>query len=219
MRVLLSWSGGKDSCMTLVELHRQRGVNVAALVTTVTEEYDRVSMHGVRRTLIERQAAALGLPLHTVYIPKSSSNRDYEARMEEAFEVYRQQGIRAVAFGDLFLADVRKYREEWFSRIRMQALFPIWHQDTLGLAKAFIDLGHRAVVTCVDGRVLAPTFAGRLVDHRFLRDLPKAVDPCGENGEFHTFVCTGPLFRREVDVDIGEVIQREVWHFCDLRER
>ncbi len=216
MRVLLSWSGGKDSCMTLVELHGRQGTDVAALITTVTEDYDRVSMHGVRRTLAVQQAAALGLPLHTVYIPRSSTNRDYEARMEEAFDIYRRRGITAVAFGDLFLADIRKYREDWFSRIGMQPLFPIWHQDTLKLAETFIDLGFKAVVTCVDGRILSPALAGRLIDHGFLRDLPPTVDPCGENGEFHTFVFDGPLFHHQVDFTVGEVVQREAWYFCDL---
>ncbi|MGQ0550659.1 MAG: hypothetical protein ACT4PY_13430 [Armatimonadota bacterium] len=216
MAVLLSWSGGKDSCMTLVELGRQ-GIDVAALMTTVTEDYDRVSMHGVRRTLAEHQAAALGLPLHIVYIPSSSTNRDYEARMEEAFEIHRRQGVTVVAFGDLFLADIRKYREDWFSRIDMEALFPIWHRDTSKLAKTFIDLGYRAVVTCVDGRVLSPAFAGRIVDHEFLRDLPPTVDPCGENGEFHTFVFGGPCFHHEVGFRVGDVVQREAWYFCDLQ--
>ncbi len=204
--------------MTLVELHRRQGITVSALVTTVTEEYDRVSMHGVRRTLLERQAAALGLRLHTVYIPKSASNQDYEARMEEAFEVYRRQGVTAVAFGDLFLADIRRYREDWFSRIGMQPLFPLWQRDTVMLAKAFIDLGFRAIVTCVDGRTLSPAFAGRIVDHGFLEDLPAGVDPCGENGEFHTFVFAGPLFRHEVSLKVGEVVQREAWYFCDLQD-
>ncbi len=218
MTVLVSWSGGKDSCMTLFELHKDRAINVAALLTTVTEGYNRVSMHGVRRTLVEAQAAALGLPLHQVYIPTSASNRDYEARMEEAFDVYRQRGITAVAFGDLFLADIRKYREAWFSRIGMQPIFPIWHEDTITLAKTFIDLGFKAVVTCVDSRALSSAFAGRLIDHSFLKDLPSTVDPCGENGEFHTFVFAGPLFHHEVAFDIGEVVQREVWYFCDLQE-
>lgn len=204
--------------MTLVELHERQRTDVAALITTVTEDYDRVSMHGVRRTLAVQQAAALGLPLHTVYIPRSSTNRDYEARMEEAFDTYRRQGITAVAFGDLFLADIRKYREEWFSRIGMEALFPIWHRDTLRLAEVFIDRGFKAVVTCVDGRVLSPAFAGRFIDRGFLQDLPSTVDPCGENGEFHTFVFGGPLFRRQVDFTVGEVVQREAWYFCDLQD-
>ncbi len=214
--VLVSWSGGKDSCMTLFELRKDPTISVAALVTTITEGYDRISMHGVRRALVEHQAAALGLPLREVYIPQAASNRDYEARMEEAFAVYWRMGITTVAFGDLFLADIRRYREDWFSRIGMRPVFPIWHRDTPTLARGFVDLGFKAVVTCVDSRALAPTFAGRLVDHRFLQDLPPTVDPCGENGEFHTFVFDGPLFQRGVAFVIGEVVQREAWYFCDL---
>lgn len=214
--VLLSWSGGKDSCMTLFELQKDHTINIAALVTTVTEGYDRISMHGVRRTLVEQQAAALELPLHKVFIPMSASTEEYEARMEEAFDVYWQKGITTVAFGDLFLADVRKYRETWLSRIAMHPIFPIWRRDTLALAKTFITLGFKAVVTCVDGRALTPDFAGRIVDDSFLRDLPPRVDPCGENGEFHTFVFAGPLFHHEVPFMLGEVVQREAWYFCDL---
>ncbi len=215
-RILLGWSGGKDSCTTLVQLLNDDRHEVAALVTTVTEGFDRISMHGVRRGLLEAQAASLGIPLEIVYIPMDANHAAYQSRMEAAFTRCRQQGITTVAFGDLFLVDVRQYREEWLARLGMQAIFPIWHQDTAQLARAFIDQGFKAVITCVDTTVLAPSFAGRRFDHQFLRDLPVTVDPCGENGEFHSFVFDGPIFQRTVGFAKGRVVQRDSRSFCDL---
>src|SRR5207244_12494885 len=151
-RILLSWSGGKDSCMTLAELQVSGGYQVAALLFTVTEWYDRVSMHGVRRALLQQQAAAVGLPLRAVYLPQDATNDVYQSRMEEAFSAYRREGLTTVAFGDLFLADIRQYREEWLARHGMRALFPIWKRDTVELARAFIDGGDAGVVGCVDAR-------------------------------------------------------------------
>jgi uncharacterized protein (TIGR00290 family) len=215
-RILLSWSGGKDSCLTLAELLRDETRSVAALLTTVTEGYDRVSMHGVRRTLLEQQAAALGLPLQVASIPQNASNQTYESRMEVAFEQFRTEGVTAIAFGDLFLADVRRYREEWLARTGMMPVFPIWHCDTRDLAFRFIDQGFKAVLTCVDTRVLDCSFAGRTFDRGLLADLPTTTDPCGENGEFHTFVYGGPIFHRDIPVTRGEVVQRDAWCFCDF---
>jgi len=214
--LLLSWSGGKDSCMTLFEVAQRGGYRVVALLTTVTEVYDRVSMHGVRRVLLEQQAAALGLPLHLVPIPPEPPNDVYQARMEAVFDPYRKDGVTTVAFGDLFLADIRRYREEWLTGIGLRAIFPLWHQETRALARTFIDQGFRAVVTCVDSRVLDRSFSGRPFDHRFIETLPPLVDPCGENGEFHTFVHDGPLFREPVPLVLGEIVQRELWYYCDL---
>jgi len=215
-RILLSWSGGKDSCMTLAELQVNGGYQIAALLSTVTEGYERVSMHGVRRALLEQQAAALGLPLRVVSIPQDATNDVYQSRMEEAFSAYRREGLTTVAFGDLFLADIRQYREEWLARQGMHALFPIWKRDTLELALAFIDGGYEGVVACIDARVLGRSFAGRRFDRSFLADLPETVDPCGENGEFHTFVSGGPIFRHVVRVHLGEVVRRGSWYFQDL---
>ncbi len=215
-RILQSWSGGKDSCLALVEILRDGARSVAALLTTVTEGYDRVSMHGVRLDLLHRQAAALGLPLETVYIPPQATNEVYQARMEAAFARYRREGITTIAFGDLFLADIRRYREQWLAQAGMTPVFPLWQRDTRELARRFVDEGFEAVVTCVDTRVLDPGFAGRRFDHTLLADLPQAVDPCGENGEFHTFVHGGPIFRQNVPIAHGEVVQRESWCFCDL---
>lgn len=193
--ILLSWSGGKDSCMTLFELAQQRDRRVDALLTTVTDVYDRVSMHGVRRALLEQQTSTLRLLLHVVSIPPQASNEIYQNQMEEAFRPYRETGVTAVAFGDLFLSDIRRYREEWLTAIGMRAIFPLWHRDTAALARRFIDLGFKAVVTGVDSRVLDASFAGRPFDDRVLDELPPSVDPCGEHGEFHTYVYDGPLFR------------------------
>jgi uncharacterized protein (TIGR00290 family) len=213
---VLSWSGGKDSCLSLAELLRDETRSVATLLTTVTEGYDRVSMHGVRRTLLQHQAAALGFPLHVVSIPQSASNETYESRMETAFARLRDTGVATIAFGDLFLADIRRYREQWLARTGMTPIFPIWHRETRELGRRFIDEGFKAVLTCVDTRVLDRTFAGRSYDHALLADLPPTVDHCGENGEFHTFVYGGPLFREDVPVTRGEVVQRDAWCFCDL---
>jgi len=202
--------------MTLAELLTDDRYQVAALVTTITEGYDRISMHGVRRVLLERQAAALGVLLSAVTIPMSASNTDYESRVEAMFSHYRREGVTAVAFGDLFLADIRRYREAWLDRIGMRPIFPLWHRQTPALARSFIENGFEAVLTCVDGRTLDRSFSGRRFDHQLLQDLPATVDPCGENGEFHTFVFGGPLFRDEVHFVLGEVVHRDTWYFCDL---
>ena len=216
LAVLHSWSGGKDSCLALAELLADDTRSVAALLTTVTEGYDRVSMHGVRLTLLRRQADALGVPLHVVTIPQNATNAVYEARMEAAFEQFRAFGVTTIAFGDLFLLDVRRYREEWLAHAGMTPIFPLWHRDTRDLARQFIDQGYTAVLTCVDTRVLDQSYAGRTFDHALLADLPPTVDPCGENGEFHTFVSGGPIFQREILLSRGEVVQRDAWCFCDL---
>jgi len=202
--------------MTLAEVLREGTRSVAALLTTVTEGYDRVSMHGVRRALLEQQADALGLPLHVVSIPQAATNQAYESRMEAAFERFRIEGVTVIAFGDLFLADIRRYREQWLAQTGMTPIFPIWHRDTRDLARGFIDHGFTAVLTCVDTRVLDGSFAGRAFDHALLAALPQTVDPCGENGEFHTFVSGGPIFRRDVRITPGELVQRDAWRFCDL---
>ena len=202
--------------MTLAELRADETRSVAALLTTVTEGYDRVSMHGVRLAMLFQQVEALGLPLHVVPIPQNACNSVYEARMEAAFERFRLRGVTAIAFGDLFLPDVRRYREQWLARAGMTPIFPLWHRDTRDLARRFIDQGFKAVLTCVDTRVLDPSYAGRAFDHTLLADFPPTVDPCGENGEFHTFVFGGPIFRREIPLVRGEVVQRDAWSFCDL---
>jgi uncharacterized protein (TIGR00290 family) len=216
-KVLLAWSGGKDSSLALHEVREADEVSVAALLTTVSEDYDRVSMHGVRRELLERQVRAIGYPLETILIPKTSTNETYEARMRMLLEKWAQRGVTGVVFGDLFLEDIRAYRERNLGQVGMEPLFPLWGSDTAGLAWRFIDLGFRALVTCVDAEALGGEFVGRDYDEQFLRDLPESVDPCGENGEFHTFVYDGPLFPEPIDVVRGEVVLRENrFYFCDL---
>jgi uncharacterized protein (TIGR00290 family) len=212
----VSWSGGKDSCLALHEIQKSNDYRVAALLTTVTRDYDCVSMHGVRRVLLKRQAEALGLPLHEVFITKDATNEEYEAKMAEAFSAYREGGIDSVVFGDIFLEEIRDYRDQFLARHDMRGIYPVWQRDTTEFVREFIQLGFKAVVTCVDGRVLDPSFAGMKVDENFLSALPARVDPCGENGEFHTFVFDGPLFKEEVKFSLGERVERNSFWFCDL---
>ncbi|HMD10472.1 MAG TPA: diphthine--ammonia ligase [Candidatus Acidoferrum sp.] len=214
--ILFCWSGGKDSAMALHTLLQRSDVHIAALLTTVTEGYERISMHGVRRDLLERQAQSIGLPLHEVRIPPQCVNAIYEARMEETLRFHLAQGVRRVAFGDIFLEDLRAYREKNLARIGMTALFPIWKRDTRELVRSFHAHRFRAVAVCVDSKVLDPSFAGRELDEFFFRDLPPHADPCGENGEFHTFVFDGPIFQSPIPVRNGEVVNRDGFIFCDL---
>ena len=213
--ILFCWSGGKDSALALYALLQEK-VPIAALLTTVTETYDRISMHGVRRELLALQAESIGLPLHEVRIPPLCVNPIYEARMEEALRIHCAAGVRSVAFGDIFLQDLRAYREKNLSRIGMTALFPIWKRDTRDLIHQFHTDGFRAIAVCVDPKVLDPSFAGRELDEFFFRDLPADVDPCGENGEFHTFVFVGPIFRRPIPFTRGGVVGRDGFIYCDL---
>jgi uncharacterized protein (TIGR00290 family) len=214
--ILLSWSGGKDSARALYEIQQSGEYSVAALLSTVTEDHDRVSMHGVRRELLERQAEAIGLPLEKVYISKDASNREYEARMQAVLECHRREGVISVAFGDIFLEDLRRYREKNLGQVGMRAIFPIWKKDSAELARTFIELGFKAVVVCVDARHLDESFAGKMLDSEFLQRLPASVDPCGENGEFHSFVFDGPIFPKGIMYRLGETVRRDAFWFSDL---
>jgi uncharacterized protein (TIGR00290 family) len=214
--ILFCWSGGKDSAMALYALLQRKDIRLTALLTTVTEGYERISMHGVRRELLLRQAESIGLPLHEVRIPPQCVNPVYEARMEEALRAHYDLGVRKVAFGDIFLDDLRAYREKNLARVGITALFPIWKRDTHELIRFFHAQRFRAIAACVDPKVLAPSFAGRELDESFFRDLPPTADPCGENGEFHTFVFDGPIFRFPIPVRAGEVVNRDGFVFCDL---
>jgi uncharacterized protein (TIGR00290 family) len=211
----LSWSGGKDSALALRAL-RAAGRAPSLLLTTVTEEYERVSMHGVRVDLLRAQAAAVGLPLVEIRIPPACVNDVYEAQMAQAFADPPLRDVDDVAFGDLFLEDVRAYRETQVLRFGKRALFPLWGRDTASLAREFVDAGFEAFVVCVDPTFLDPSFAGRAYDEDFLARLPASVDPCGENGEFHTFVHAGPVFAEPVEVRVGKVVARGGYAFCDL---
>lgn len=216
-QILLAWSGGKDSTLALYELLKGKEYEIVGLLVTITRDYDRVSMHGVRRELVERQASALGLPLDIVFIPKNCTNEEYEKRMEEKMLFYKSRGVEKVAFGDIFLADVREYRERNLAKVGMSALFPIWGRESRELAEGFIELGFKAITTCVDGKILKGDFVGREFDEDFLASLPPEADPCGENGEFHTFVYDGPIFKERVSFRKGEIVLREErFYFCDL---
>jgi uncharacterized protein (TIGR00290 family) len=216
-KLLLAWSGGKDSALALHELKKLADVEITALLTTVTEGFDRISMHGVRRKLLVVQAEALGLPLEEILIPQKCSDEIYEERMRQALEKFRPKGISATVFGDLFLQGIRSYREERMAMIGMEAVFPLWGRNTSDLARQFIQLGFQAIVVCVDTEVLSGEFAGREYDADFIRDLPAGGDPCGENGEFHTFVYDGPIFNKPVRVLKGEKVLRDNrFFYCDL---
>jgi len=214
--ILFCWSGGKDSAMALHMLLQKNEFHIAALLTTVTEGFERISMHGVRRELLKRQAQSIGLPLHEVRIPPQCVNPIYEARMEEALRIHLEKGIRKVAFGDIFLEDLRAYREKNLARVGMTAIFPLWKRDTRELIRAFHAHRFRAVTACLDSKVLDPSFAGRELDESFFQDLPPDADPCGENGEFHTFVFDGPIFQSPIRVRTGEIVNRDGFVFCDL---
>ena len=217
-RVLLSWSSGKDSAWTLHVLRRRGEYEIAGLLTTINEAADRVAMHAVRRTLLETQAAAAGLPLWMLPLPSPCSNEVYEHVMAEACQRAVAQKIDAIAFGDLFLADIRAYRERQLQGTRLEPIFPLWHVPTDQLAREMIGGGLRARLTCVDTRVLSPDFSGREFDAQLLDDLPPTVDPCGERGEFHTFCYAGPMFSRALSVSRGELVMRDGFAFCDLLE-
>ena len=202
--------------MALHALLRNPEFEVVALLTTVTETYDRISMHGVRRALLHRQAESIGLPVEEVAIPPNCPNSVYEERMGESIRHFRERGIRHVGFGDIFLEDLRAYRESKLIGAEMTAVFPIWKVDTRELTARFLRDKFRAVTVCIDPRKLHRSFAGRELDPSFFRDLPQDVDPCGENGEFHTFVFDGPIFHQPIRFEVGRVVERESFIFCDL---
>ncbi len=202
--------------MTLHENRRNGNYEIVALLTTVTKEFDRVSMHGVRRAVLKKQGEAVGLPIEEIWIGKNASNEEYEAGMKDVLEKYKLAGVCDVLFGDLFLQDIRRYREERLSAIGMNAVFPIWKRETGALAHYFVDEGFRAIVCCIDPRFLDKKFCGMEFDNAFLSRLPAKVDPCGENGEFHTFVYDGPVFKNAIEVKLGEVVLRDGFYFADI---
>lgn len=217
--IVMSWSGGKDSAVALHELLNDDEYEVVALLTSVSEGYRRISHHGVRETLLDQQAEAIGIPLAKIYLPagegRPCTNEVYEQIMRDALAAFQAQGVWAVAFGDLFLEDLRAWREANLARAGMRGVFPLWQRDTTALAGEVIALGFKAYLSCVEGK-LGPGFAGRAYDHDLLRDLPPGIDPCGERGEFHSFVYDGPIFRRPVPVRVGEIVDRDGRHYADL---
>jgi uncharacterized protein (TIGR00290 family) len=217
--VALAWSGGKDSSLALAALRADPTVEVVALVTTMTRDFDRISMHGVRRTVLEAQVAELELPLVEATIPAAANNLAYEEAFAAALAVLSQQhpGLRHLAFGDLFLTDVRAYRERVLPPLGWTPVFPLWGRDTAALARDFVGAGFRAILTCVDTTQLGAEFAGREFDPAFLADLPPTVDPCGERGEFHTCVYAGPIFRHPLAVETGARVRRDGrFEYCDV---
>lgn len=215
-KTLLSWSSGKDSAWALHVLRGMSDVEIVGLMTTVNELHQRVAIHAVRLELLQRQAEALGLPLQVIDLPSPCTNSQYEAAMEKFVAESKQRGIECMAFGDLFLADIREYRETKLAGTGITPLFPLWLAPTDRLAKEMISSGLRAVVTCVDPQQVPPSFAGREFNEQFLEDLPNHVDPCGERGEFHTFAFDGPMFEKPVSVELGVIVERDGFIYADL---
>jgi uncharacterized protein (TIGR00290 family) len=205
----------KMAIMTEIKIKKE--YEIVAILTTITQGYNRISMHGVRENLLEKQAESLDLPLEKMFISKDATNDEYEARMGKLLEDYKNKGVNSVVFGDIFLAGVRQYRQDNLAKIEMKGMFPLWGENTDKLAQKFIDLGFRAIITCVDSECLSGDFVGREFDKEFLTDLPEGVDPCGENGEFHSYVYDGPIFKERIAYEKGDIVLRENrFYFCDL---
>ena len=216
-KVIIAWSGGKDSALALYEILKSGGFEVVKLLTTVTKDYDRISIHGVRSVLLEQQASGLGFPLEKTFISKGASDQEYENELLKALKKDLDSGVFSVVFGDILLEDVREYRERLLMKVGMNGIFPLWKRNTKELAHKFINLGFKAIITSIDSNVLGKDFAGRDYDEQFLLDLPANVDPCGEKGEFHSFVYDGPIFHERVLFKKGEILLRENrFYFCDL---
>jgi uncharacterized protein (TIGR00290 family) len=218
-RTLLSWSSGKDSAWSLHLLRQQNEYEIVGLLTTFNQEANRVAMHAVRRSLVEAQAKASAIPLWDVGLPWPCSNADYECIMKEKCKAAVQAGIECIAFGDLFLTDIRAYREKQLENSGLQPIFPVWGMPTRELARSMIKSGVRAKLTCVDTKLLAAEFVGREFDEQLLSEFPPDIDPCGENGEFHTFVYAGPMFQSDLSVEVGEIVSRNGFVFADLSPR
>lgn len=219
-KALLSWSGGKDSSLCLYEIltnKNYQNIEITALLTTLTQDYNRISMHGVRRDLLLAQSRSIGISVEEVWIPLRASNEIYQSEMTKSLDLRRKTaGTSVVIFGDLFLEDIRAYREKFFGSLGFECLFPIWKKDTQKLAHYFIDCGFKAIICTIDPKELDPKFCGREFDRDFLSEIPRSVDPCGENGEFHTFVYGGPIFKKELKVETGSNVEREGFYFTDV---
>jgi uncharacterized protein (TIGR00290 family) len=213
---LLSWSSGKDSAWALHEVRTRGHLEIVGLLTTVTTPYHRVAMHGVRESLLEQQAARVDLPLHRVQLPADCSNDEYQSRMDEALALYRRDGVSHIVFGDLFLRDIRDYREAHMARAGLTPVFPLWQRDTATLARTMLEAGLRALVTVIDPGLLDASLVGRSWDRNWLNALPPTVDPCGERGEFHTVVTDGPMFSAAIDVSVGQTVERNGFVFADI---
>lgn len=208
-KVLFNWSSGKDSSLALYKLLQNKEYKVEYLFTSVSEKYNRISMHGVRKELLEQQAISIGIPLKILSLPETPTMESYNQAMKNALIPLVNEGIAFSAFGDIFLEDLKKYREEKLADVGLKGLFPLWKIDTRELINEFLDLGFKTIVTCVNSEFLDQSFVGRVIDEKFIQDLPKNVDVCGENGEFHTFTFDGPIFKTPVEFEIGEIVYRE----------
>lgn len=215
-KVILLWSGGKDSCLAFAALREMSGIEIVGLLTTCTEADARVTMHSVPRQLIEQQAASVGVALHVVDVPEEPTNLQYETRMSRALLALRETGINCIAAGDIFLQDLRDYREGQWAKFGLRGVFPLWQRETAALAHEFIDSGFKAISVCIDTDVLDVSFAGQLLTHDFLARLPAGVDPCGENGEYHTLVFDGPIFRTPIPITTGAVTTRGRFCFAEV---
>ena len=216
-KVLFCWSGGKDSALAFYELTKSKDYEVVSLLTTITTDYDRISMHGVRRVLLEQQARKLGVPICEVSISSNCANEEYELKIAEALSKFREKEVSSVAFGDIFLEDLRQYRENNLAKLGMKGIFPIWGRNTTELSRSLATLGFQAITTCIDTRKLDKKFAGRIIDEQFLAELPPGIDPCGENGEYHSFVFDMPNFKSRIAYTPGEKVLRDsFFYFCDL---
>ena len=215
-KVIVSWSGGKDSALSLYEIQRGGKYQVVSLLTSISEAQDRVSMHGVRREMLERQAQVLGLPLIKIPLPRDCSEEEYESRLMDILSKVKSNGINQVVFGDIFLEWIKEYREKNLGKVGMTPILPIWGRKTDELTRSFISLGFKAVLTCVNTRVMPKRFLGRVIDERFLSELPPGVDPGGENGEFHSFVFAGPIFRESIPYILGRAVSRDSYSFRDV---
>jgi uncharacterized protein (TIGR00290 family) len=230
-KALFNWSSGKDSALALYKILKEDQFEITSLLTSINQEFKRISMHGVSVSLLEKQAESLGFPLIKMEIPKEPSMEDYQKIMSETMSKIKSQGVTHSIFGDIFLEDLRTYREEQLQSIGMKAVFPLWKQNTSDLIYEFLDLGFKTIVTCVNETYLDKSFAGRIIDREFIKDLPENVDPCGENGEFHTFTFDGPIFKNPIEFEIGDTLKKTypkpksdetseegeyVFWFCDL---
>ncbi|WP_027381194.1 Dph6-related ATP pyrophosphatase [Chryseobacterium daeguense] len=230
-KAIFNWSSGKDSALALYKTLKNDKLEVTSLLTSINKEFQRISMHGVHVSLLEKQAESLGLPLIKMELPKEPTMEEYRELMNNTMNEIQSQGITHSIFGDIFLEDLRKYREDQLQAIGMEAVFPLWKQNTTDLINEFLSLGFKTIVTCVNETYLDKSFAGRIIDENFIKDLPQNVDPCGENGEFHTFTFDGPIFKNPIDFKVGETIKKTypkpksdecdeegeyVFWFCDL---
>lgn len=230
-KAIFNWSSGKDSALALYKILQDEKFEITTLLTSINKEFQRISMHGVHVSLLEKQAESLGFPLVKLQLPKEPSMEEYRDLMESTMNDFKQQGVTHSVFGDIFLEDLRKYREDQLAAVGMQGVFPLWKTDTKNLIEEFLNLGFKTIVTCVNETYLDKSFAGRIIDQKFIEDLPENVDPCGENGEFHTFTFDGPVFKNPIIFEVGEIVRKTylkpksgsdeengeyVFWFCDL---